>query len=134
MQAVTLVGTLSLFFVLWWRSGKYSLVRAVHSSNLLFLSHQKEVWAWNSSSPWPQGGIQKAGRGGLQTAWNTQDALPANTAFTGETATQVKEAVSLLALGRNDSPTAGSAAFLMLITSSNGQLYMSLINKKWSNE
>ncbi len=80
------------------------------------------------------GGIQKAGCGGLQTACDMQEPLPQSQLLMGEMASQAKEAVSSLALGWNDNDTAGSAAFLTLITSSNGQLYMSLINKKWSNE
>lgn len=49
-------------------------------------------------------------------------------------ATQAKEASSSLALGQKDSNAADSAGYLMLITGSDGQLYMSLINKKWGNE
>lgn len=44
-----------------------------------------------------------------------------------------KLAASALALGQNDSSAAGSAGYLMLITGSDGQLYMSLINKKWGD-
>lgn len=48
-------------------------------------------------------------------------------------ATQAREAGSSLALGQNDSNAAALTGSLMLITGSNGQLYMSLINKKWGN-
>ena len=44
------------------------------------------------------------------------------------------EASSSLALGRNGSWAAGLAGCLLQITSSGGQLYTSLINKKWSSE
>lgn len=64
---------------------------------------------------------------------NMQDALPIS-AFEKEMTTRAKEAGNSLALSQDESNAAGSAGYLRLIMGSDGQLYMSLINKKWGNE